>query len=648
MEVLKRLPLRYKFWAVNGVAFLSTLVLVLVAMALEQRSVNQARQEQALGMLELWQGLTPGAMKGPLQPRLLDPSSSVELDQRLLALAEARSRWVPLPDPALRGDEQPIGAWVISRPGGGALAVLVSGKSFQQIFLDRAPIYAVAVLLLMCGVLIGSQLLIRFVDAHQRQLQQLAHQDALTGLPNRLLALDRLNHAMERIARRGGHLALLFIDLDRFKTINDGHGHTFGDMVLRATALRLLNRCRAEDTLARLGGDEFLLILEQLPEPEAAERVARQLLARLEKPLTLEDGREVFISASIGVAVYPGDGESAEELIRNADAAMYFAKAQGRHTFSHYKPCLTERARERFELERALRTALVEGELALHYQPLIDLRSGRCIGAEALLRWYSAERGQVSPAQFIPLAEDSGLIVPIGAWVLRRACQQARIWLDQGLPLRSIAVNLSPVQFLQQDITQLVADVLTATRLPPECLELEITEGALMRHSAQAETTLRDLQALGVRVALDDFGTGYSSLAYLRRFALDKLKIDRSFLLGVPADRSDCQLVETIIDLGRNMGLTVLAEGIETPAQRQFLGRLDCDQGQGYLFARPLTEPDFLQWWWRAVGTPPVSGSGKDPQQGNAQDDSVDDEGLHADALDERQEIMNAQVGADS
>jgi diguanylate cyclase (GGDEF)-like protein len=648
MEVLKRLPLRYKFWAVNGIAFLSTLLLVLLAMALEQRSVNQARQEQALGMLTLWQGTVPGGVVGPLQLRPLPPDSLEPLDLRLRERAGPEPRWVESGGLSDATGGSAIGAWVVAQADAGALAVLVSGKTFRQIFLERAPVYALVVLLLMCGVLLGSQLLIRFVDNHQRQLQALAHSDPLTGLPNRILAQDRLSHGIDRILRRGGHLAVLFIDLDRFKTLNDGHGHAFGDMVLRATALRLLSRCREEDTLARLGGDEFLLILEQIPSPALAGKVAQQLLSLLETPLQLEDGREVFISASIGVAVYPEDGRTSEELVRNADAAMYLAKSQGRNTHSRYLPCLTERARERFELDRALRTALVENELEVHYQPLMDLQTGQCIGAEALLRWNNPQRGRVSPAQFVPLAEESGLIVPIGAWVLQRACRQGRLWLDQGLPLRSLAVNLSPIQFVQQDIAQLVAEVLAATRLPAACLELEITEGALMRHTSEAEATLRKLRSLGVRVALDDFGTGYSSLAYLRRFALDKLKIDRGFLLGVPSRTGDARLVETIIELGRNLGLTVLAEGIETAAQVRFLVAAGCSQGQGFRFARPMPADRFGNWWRRSIATPPGLGSGEDPEQSDTEDDPVDHERLHADPLDEGQKIVDAQIGTDT
>lgn len=363
MQALQRLPLRYKFWAVNGVAFLSTLVLVLVAMVLEQRSVNQTRQEQALSMLQLWHGDDPAAIDGPIQPRLLLRGSADPALRGLFAEADTSQRWVSLSGAAMWGSDRAIGAWVSAGPGGAVRSVLVNGKSFQQIFTDRAPVYALAVFLLMSMVLIGSQLLIRFVDHYQRELQRLAHYDLLTGLPNRALARDRLDHARERVNRRGGHLAVLFIDLDRFKTLNDSHGHGFGDAVLCAVASRLQARCRQEDTLARLGGDEFLLILEQLPFPELAEQVASNLLALLERPLMIGDGREVFAGASIGIALYPGDGQSSAELIRNADAAMYRAKAQGRNTYSHYLPALTERARERFELERALRTAMAQEEL---------------------------------------------------------------------------------------------------------------------------------------------------------------------------------------------------------------------------------------------------------------------------------------------
>lgn len=597
MQLQRQLPLRYKFWAVNGVAFFSILVLVVVAMILEQRSVNQTRQQQAHSLLQLWHGESALHLEGPLQPLIVRPGAMAGVERELLDAAGPETRWVELGGFTLWGIERPVGAWVLGSADPGALAVLVSGKSFQQIFLERAPIYALAVLVLMLVVLTGSQLLIRFVDTYQNRLRTLAHFDPLTGLPNRVLARDRLEHAKDRIDRRGGWLAVLFIDLDRFKTLNDSYGHDFGDLVLQGVAQRLQERCRSEDTLARLGGDEFLMILEQLPSPGAASQVARGLLDSLKVPLLLDEARELYVGASIGIALYPRDGSNAHELIRNADAAMYRAKAQGRNTYSHYLPCLTEEARARFELERSLRGALQNDELSLHYQPLVDLASGRCIGAEALLRWHSAEHGAVGPDRFIPLAEESGQIVAIGTWVLHQACQQASQWRRDGVLLDTIAVNLSPIQFMQRNIVQIVRDALDISGLPAACLELEITEGALMQHIAQAEETLKALRTLGVRISVDDFGTGYSSLAYLRRFALDKLKIDKSFLAGLPGDSSDCQLVQTIIALARNMQLSVLAEGVETRDQEVWLQQHGCDQCQGYLLGRPMAATAFTDHW---------------------------------------------------
>lgn len=595
MNALRQMPLRYKFWAVNGLAFVSVLLLVVVAMALEQRSINSGRQDQARSFLQLWQGGEPPPFGSALQAIRLQPS--VQGEQRLLLEAAGpESRWVSLSAMPLLGEDRSTGAWVIDTPESGPLAVVVKGRSFEQIFRSRAPLYALIVLGLMLAVLWGSQRLIHFVEGYQRQLEQLAHYDVLTGLPNRVLARARLEHAMERVRRRGGYLALLFIDLDRFKTLNDSYGHAFGDAVLCAVSRRFKQRCRSEDTLARLGGDEFLLILEQIPTQQTAERVASNLLGLLDTPLELEEGHALYVGASIGIALYPGDGTSAGELIRNADAAMYRAKAQGRNTCAHYLPCLTECARVRFELERALRGALHNNELRVAYQPLGALKSGNCVGAEALLRWHSPVHGDVSPERFIGLAEDSGLIVPIGSWVLRQACQQASHWRQQGLGLQTIAVNLSPIQFLQQDIVQLVSTTLEETGLPADCLELELTEGALMHHTEQAEKNLHALKQLGVRVTIDDFGTGYSSLAYLRRFELDKLKIDKSFMAGVPDNASDCQLAQTIIAMARNMGLKVLAEGVESIEQRDWLQRQGCDQYQGYWLSKALAADDFARW----------------------------------------------------
>lgn len=613
MEALRRMPLRYKFWAVNGVAFISILLVVVVAMALEQRSVNQSLQDQARSLLLWWQGGEPASPEDSLQPLLLSGEASSPAQRKLIQAARPEPSWVDLSGLTLLDAQLPFGAWVRQREGSGVLAVLVSGKSFQQVFVERAPVYALAVLLLMLGLLFGSQMLIRFVESFQRQLQQMAHFDSLTGLPNRALAYDRLAHALDKVTRRGGHLAVLFIDLDRFKTLNDSYGHGFGDAVLRTIAQRLQTRCRQEDTLARLGGDEFLLILEQLPAPSTASLVARSLLQLLEQPLQLEEGHELYVGASIGIALFPGDGGNAGELIRNADAAMYRAKANGRNTCAHYIPSLTEHARTRFELERSLRGALHNQELSLHFQPLMRLADGHCLGAEALLRWHSPQHGQVGPDTFIPLAEDSGQIVSIGSWVLNEACRQANAWREEGLLLETIAVNLSPIQFMQQDIVQLVTRALASSGLPAHCLELEITEGALMRHIDQAENTLKALKALGVRISVDDFGTGYSSLAYLRRFALDKLKIDKSFMAGVPANTSDCQLVHTIIAMARSMQLTVLAEGVETPEQQSWLLAEGCDQCQGYLLGRPM-EAELFERHWQELSASAAAQSGASGQ----------------------------------
>lgn len=597
MPLFRRLPLYFKFWAVNGLAFVSTLILVLVAMAVEQSSVNHSRQEQALSLLELWDGYDmPAHVSGPMQPRLVSPGDSDPVSMLLISRANAEPLWVSLPPPE-SGEPKMLGAWIRSTHEQGVLAVAVQAKRFAEVFTERAPLYAVAVFALMLGVLFGSQLLIRFVSGHQAQLRRMAHFDSLTGLPNRTLAYLRLEHALERVRRRGGSLAILFIDLDRFKTINDSHGHLFGDTVLVAVAARLAARCREEDTLARLGGDEFLMVLEQLQSPAQAALVARDLLAQMEQPLLLEDGRELFIGASIGIALYPADGADAQELVRNADAAMYQAKSRGRNRYSHYLPCLTTAARERFELERSLRRAIAQEELSLVFQPLVELPAQRVVGAEVLLRWHSAEHGDVSPVRFIPLAEDSGLIVPIGAWVLHQACRQGRLWLDQGLPLETLAVNLSPVQFMHHDVVALVREALAHSGFPAHALELEITEGALVQQVARATDTLKALCDMGVRVSVDDFGTGYSSLAYLRRFALHKLKIDRSFMQGVPVERAESGLVQGILDLGHKLGMCVLAEGVEQQAQLDWLVAAGCDQVQGYLISRPLPAQDYVEWW---------------------------------------------------
>ena len=425
----------------------------------------------------------------------------------------------------------------------------------------------------------------------QERIARMANYDLLTNLPNRQLGYERLRQAMDRAKRQDSCVAVLFIDLDHFKNINDSLGHPVGDALLTTIAERLQQRLRETDILARLGGDEFMVLLENINTPEEAAQIASALLRLFESPFSLADEREVYLGASIGISLYPDDSRDRDELVRNADAAMYQAKSDGRNTFCFYTSALTERSRLRLTLEARLRTALKHGEFTLHYQPLVDTHSGATLGVEALLRWKTATE-TFHPADFIPLAEDTGLIVPLGAWVLREACRQVQSWRNQGLELQTLAVNLSPRQFRQPDLIAQVQQALQTSGLPANCLELEITEGALMDDVKVAQATLAALKRLGVRLAIDDFGTGYSSLAYLRRFPLDKLKIDKSFLCDVPEDQANLEIVSTIIALARGLKLTVIAEGVETAAQLATLRQMECNQCQGYLFSRPLAASD--------------------------------------------------------
>ncbi|SDS15781.1 PAS domain S-box-containing protein/diguanylate cyclase (GGDEF) domain-containing protein [Halopseudomonas xinjiangensis] len=429
----------------------------------------------------------------------------------------------------------------------------------------------------------------------QEQLQQLTQYDSLTGLANRNFAMQRLESGLQTAEVNRSSIAALFIDLDRFKAINDGLGHAAGDAVLRQVASRLLSICESGNLLARLGGDEFLLIAQDSTR-DAIHRLSENICSTMRMPIVLTDGREVYVGASVGYACFPEDGRCGADLVRNADAAMDNAKVLGRDRVCGYSREMTEAANERFELDRALRKALENDQLELFYQPLIQVRSRRAVGVEALLRWRHPERGLVGPDVFIPLAEQNGLIVPIGRWVLNEACRQARLWQQQGLGLESIAVNLSPRQFVQQDVVELVSSALRESGLPASMLELEITESALMTNAEQGEQTLHELKNLGVGVAIDDFGTGYSSLAYLRRFPLDRLKIDKSFLAGVPERLEDNQLVTTILDMAANLQLDVVAEGVENEAQWRFLQSRGCNVCQGYLFARPMPAAELVEW----------------------------------------------------
>jgi len=420
-----------------------------------------------------------------------------------------------------------------------------------------------------------------------------ANYDALTGLPNRLLAIDRLRQALGRARRDGTQVALFFVDLDRFKFVNDTLGHAAGDSLLVEASYRIAKFLRESDTLARLGGDEFVVILPDVERGGHIEEVARRILESLATPILIA-GREVTVSASIGITVFPDDGQGPEDLFRNADAAMYGAKNEGRNTFNFFTPDLNDIAEQRLTMETRLRRALDRGTLAVHYQPLVELDSGRVMGAEALLRWTDPELGYVPPNSFIPLAEETGLIVRIGAWVIREACTQMKEWQDQlGRPLR-VAVNISPRQIQAGGLPEDVKLILEETGLPPECLELEITERLLLIEDPAINRALAELRALGVRLSMDDFGTGYSALAYLRRFRFDTLKVDKMFVQGAPTSTEDASLTAAIAAMAASLGLQLVGEGVETEAQGDNLRGIGCDLVQGYLFGRPAAPDGFL------------------------------------------------------
>jgi diguanylate cyclase (GGDEF)-like protein len=425
------------------------------------------------------------------------------------------------------------------------------------------------------------------------QLQHVATHDALTELPNRLLLADRMAQAIAQAERHHMRFAILVVDLDRFKSINDSLGHLAGDTMLKEVAQRLAIVLRKADTLARLGGDEFVLILNEIPRAQDIESIASRVLEDMARPVKLTD-LELHTSASIGISIYPDDGTSAETLLQHADAAMYHAKKSGRNAYQFFAPAMNAFARERLQLENGLRRALANQEFVLHYQPKVDVRSGRIDSAEALIRWRHPTRGLTMPMDFIPLAEESGLIIPIGEWVLREACRQAYAWQAAGMrPLR-VAVNLSAQQFKQKNLADVVSTTLSAARLEPHYLELELTESAVMDDPERSIEILRRLSDLGVRISVDDFGTGYSSLSYLRRLPLDKLKIDSAFIREVATSSDDAAIVRAIVSLAHSLHLKVIAEGVETPDQLGFLRDLGCDQYQGYHYSAPVPNNVFV------------------------------------------------------
>jgi diguanylate cyclase (GGDEF)-like protein/PAS domain S-box-containing protein len=420
----------------------------------------------------------------------------------------------------------------------------------------------------------------------ERRLSYLATHDALTGLKNRSLFYENLQHALARARRGADRVALLFLDIDNFKAINDTLGHHSGDQLLREIAARIAGCVRDSDTVARQGGDEFTVMIEDIGDPDEVAHVAQKMLDAL-APKFVVAGREIFVTASIGIDVFPTDAGSADDLLKNADAAMYHAKEQGRNNYQFYSAELNAAAHKRLTLESGLRRALERQEFVLHYQPQVTLRGGRLVGIEALLRWQHPEHGLIMPDEFIPLAESSGLIVAIGEWVLRAACAQHKAWQDAGLSIAPVAVNISARQF-RPDFVDTVRRALEDTQLDARHLELEITESLLMRNIEATSAALHRLNELGVGLAVDDFGTGHSSLYYLKRFPVDKLKVERAFVQDIAADPDDAALVRAIVGLGHSLGLRVTAEGVETELQFAHLLGMNCDEAQGYYFSRPL------------------------------------------------------------
>ena len=425
------------------------------------------------------------------------------------------------------------------------------------------------------------------VQAAKDNLEHLVHHDVLTDLPNRTLLQDRLGQAIELARRQDRQLAVMFMDLDQFKHINDSLGHTVGDQLLQSVAQRLVGCVRHSDTVSRQGGDEFVLLLPYIEHAEDAALTAQKLLAALVLPHRI-DGHTVHIGASIGISIYPDDGRDAETLIKCADSAMYHAKGNGRNNYKFFEQSMNVRAVERQFIEGGLRRALELQEFVLHYQPKINLQSGAIVGVEALIRWQHPQRGLLSPVQFVPIAEECGLILPIGRWVLREACRQARAWQDAGLPPIAVAINASAPEFRAEDFLDNLRATLEASRLEPRYLELELTESVLMRDAEATGSVLHALSDLGIKLAVDDFGTGYSSLSYLRQFPIDTLKIDQSFVSRMAHNPDDAAVVGAVISMAKSLRLRVIAEGVETAEQAAFLQTQHCDEGQGYLFGRPV------------------------------------------------------------
>jgi diguanylate cyclase len=444
--------------------------------------------------------------------------------------------------------------------------------------------------------------LTRSLRRANEQLHHLVLHDNLTRLPNRTLLEDRITQAISSAQGLGKLFAVMLLDLDRFKTINDSLGHHYGDKLLQAVAQRLTATLRAEDTVARIGGDEFVVLLKEIGEPQAAANIAQKLLTALSEPFYIED-QEQNMSSSIGISIYPNDGLDLRALMVNADGAMYHAKKMGRNNYQFFTREMTAVASARLELEKSLRRAMENREFELHYQPKVNVKSGAVTAMEALIRWRDPQKGLISPVEFIPLAEELGLIIPLGAWVLITACQQNKQWQAAGLPRIRVAVNLSAVQFRQKNLVEFISQVLQDTGLDASFLELEVTESVIMQNAEEATLVLEKLHGKGIHISIDDFGTGYSSLSYLKRFPLDTLKIDRSFVRDISSDPDDAAIVKSVIALAHSLRLGVIAEGVETEEQLAFLSALGCDEYQGYYRSRPVPAEEFAQLLRESDGT---------------------------------------------
>jgi len=489
---------------------------------------------------------------------------------------------IPNPmDRAVRGDE------TVHLP---ANSILVRRDGFEIPIEDSvAPIHDGE------GKTAGAVIVFRDVSMARALALQITHSaehDFLTGLPNRMLLNDRISQAITLAPRHMKHVAVMLLDLDGFKHINDSLGHLTGDKLLQSIAERLVQCVRASDTVSRQGGDEFVVLLSEVVQSEDAALTARRMLQAVAQPHSIEQ-HDLHITTSIGVSVYPEDGLDADTLIKNADTAMYQAKENGRQSFQFFKPAMNARAVERQSIEEGLRRALERREFAVHYQPKVNLTTGAITGAEALLRWIHPMRGPVSPADFIPVAEDCGLILPIGAWVLREACAQAQAWRDAGLPAITMAVNVSAIEFRAEKFLKGLFAIVRETSLDPKLLELELTESVLMKHAASTASILQTLRESGIRVAIDDFGTGYSSLSYLRKFPVDAVKIDQSFIRQISTAGDDTTIVKAVIGMAHGLKLRVTAEGVETLEEVAFLRAYRCEEAQGYYFSRPVLPQQF-------------------------------------------------------